>query len=103
MVLGDREQATGDSGMQLTNRTYLVTGGASGLGAGTVRRLAAAGANVVAADVNAVAGQALIDELGAQVAFQASDVTSEASAQAAIDLAISRFGALHGLVNCAGI
>jgi NAD(P)-dependent dehydrogenase (short-subunit alcohol dehydrogenase family) len=89
--------------MQLANQTFVITGGASGLGAGTVRRLVASGANVVAADVNAAAGQALVDELGKRVAFQPTDVTSEASAQAAIELAVSRFGGLHGLVNCAGI
>jgi NAD(P)-dependent dehydrogenase (short-subunit alcohol dehydrogenase family) len=89
--------------MQIANQTFVVTGGASGLGAGTVRRLAAAGANVIAADVNAVAGKAIADELGARVVFQTTDVTSEASAQAAMELTISRFGALHGLVNCAGI
>jgi NAD(P)-dependent dehydrogenase (short-subunit alcohol dehydrogenase family) len=89
--------------MEVTKQTFLVTGGASGLGAGTARRLVAAGANVVIADLSAAAGESLAMELGPNVIFVATDVTSEASAQAAIDAAIKRFGALHGLVNCAGI
>ncbi len=89
--------------MQIENRTFLVTGGASGLGAASARRLAAARANIIIADLQAAAGDALATELGAQAVFVATDVTSEASAQAAIDAAIRRFGGLHGLVNCAGI
>src|SRR4051812_2041039 len=89
--------------MQIPNHTFLVTGGASGLGAATCRRLTAAGANVVIADLNAAAGEALVNELGAKAAFISTDVTSPQSAQAAIDTAIQRFGALDGLVNCAGI
>ncbi len=89
--------------MQLANHTFVVTGGASGLGGGSVRRLVAAGGKVVIADLNQAAGEALAAELGSTAAFVATDVASEPSAQAAIDLAITRFGALHGLVNCAGI
>ena len=89
--------------MELAGQTFLITGGASGLGAGTARRLAAAGANVLVADLNAAAGEALAKSLGHQAEFISTDVTSEPSAQAAIDAAIQRFGALHGLVNCAGI
>lgn len=89
--------------MKIANCTVLITGGASGLGAGTARRLVASGANVVIADVNQAAGEALARELGSKTTFVATDVTSEQSAQAAIDTAIIRFGALHGLVNCAGI
>jgi NAD(P)-dependent dehydrogenase (short-subunit alcohol dehydrogenase family) len=89
--------------MQVSQHTFLITGGASGLGEGTARRLAGLGANVVIADVNDAAGQALAKELGEQTAFAATDVTSPESAQAAVDLAVAKFGALHGLVNCAGI
>jgi len=89
--------------MKVAGQTFLITGGASGLGAGTARRLAAAGANVLVADLNAAAGEALAKSLGHQAEFISTDVTSEPSAQAAIDAAIQRFGALHGLVNCAGI
>ena len=89
--------------MDVANHAFLVTGGASGLGAGTARMLIAAGANVVIADLNSAAGESLAAELGAQAVFKKTDVTSAESGQAAVDLATSQFGALHGLVNCAGI
>jgi len=89
--------------MQVAGNTFVVTGGASGLGAGTARHLSANGANVVLADLNQPAGEALVAELGGKAAFVTTDVASESSAQGAIDLAVSRFGALHGLINCAGI
>jgi NAD(P)-dependent dehydrogenase (short-subunit alcohol dehydrogenase family) len=89
--------------MQPANHTFLITGGASGLGAGAARRLAAAGANLVLADLNASLGQSLAAELGGRAIFVQTDVTSPESAQAAVNLAVERFGALHGLVSCAGI
>lgn len=89
--------------MQLNAATFIVTGGSSGLGAATVRRFLSQGARVVVADVNAELGQRLADELGAACAFFRTDVTSEADALATVNLARERFGAVHGLVNCAGI
>jgi NAD(P)-dependent dehydrogenase (short-subunit alcohol dehydrogenase family) len=89
--------------MQIKDHTFLVTGGASGLGAATARVLAAEGASVVIADLQPDAGEALARELGASARFAATDVTSETDAQAAVDLALSAFGHLHGLVNCAGV
>jgi NAD(P)-dependent dehydrogenase (short-subunit alcohol dehydrogenase family) len=89
--------------MQPAQHCFVITGGASGLGAGTARRLAAAGANVTIADLNEADGNALAKELGECAAFVTTDVTSAESAQAAVDSAIKRFGALHGLVSCAGI
>ncbi len=89
--------------MQIANHTFLVAGGASGLGEATVRNFAAAGGNVIIADLNEVRGEALAAELGAKACFQKTDVASPESAQAAVDIAKSRFGSLHGLVNCAGI
>ncbi len=89
--------------MQVRDSVFVVTGGASGLGAGTVRLLAANGGKVVIADVNKAAGEALAAELGANARFAETNVADEASARAVIDLAVSAFGALHGLVNCAGI
>ena len=89
--------------MKIENSVFVVTGGGSGLGAATARMLAGAGGRVVLADVNREAGEAVAAELGAVAAFVATDVSDEASAKAAIDRAVTGFGGLHGLVNCAGI
>ena len=89
--------------MQIEDSVFIVTGGASGLGAGTVRNLARLGGKVVVADLNEVAGQALIKELGPSLRFVRADVTAEADAKAAVAAAVEAFGAVHGLVNCAGI
>jgi NAD(P)-dependent dehydrogenase (short-subunit alcohol dehydrogenase family) len=92
--------------VDIAGRTFVVSGGASGLGAGTVRMLAAAGASVVVADLDAGHGEALARELGASVRFVRTDVTDDASAKAAVELAVGAFGDrgdLSGLVNCAGI
>lgn len=88
--------------MQLKDSTFIVTGGASGLGAATVRRFHAGGARVVIADVNVEAGQKLAAELGSKAIFCKTDVTSESDGQATVDAA-AKSGALNGLVNCAGI
>lgn len=89
--------------MQLNASTFIVTGGSSGLGAATVQRFHAAGARVVIADLNVELGQRLAGELGASCLFCKTDVTSEADAEAVVESARERFGAVHGLVNCAGI
>lgn len=89
--------------MQIKEKIFLVTGAGSGLGAATARRLLAAGAKVVLADLNKEAGELLAAELGASACFVTTDVASEASAVNAIEVAVSTFGALHGLVNCAGV
>jgi NAD(P)-dependent dehydrogenase (short-subunit alcohol dehydrogenase family) len=88
--------------MQIQNNVFIVTGGASGLGGGTSRLLAAGGGKVVIADVQAENGEALARELGANARFGKCDVTSEADTQAAVDAA-GQMGTLRGLVNCAGI
>jgi NAD(P)-dependent dehydrogenase (short-subunit alcohol dehydrogenase family) len=68
--------------MQIQGNVFIVTGGASGLGAGTARMLSEAGAKVVIADLNEATGQALATELGGQ--FIRCDVTSEADGQAVV-------------------
>jgi len=88
--------------MELKNSTFIVTGGASGLGAATARAIAQAGGNVVIADVNADAGNALAKELD-RARFIKTDVTAEADGKAAVALALKEFGGLQGLINCAGI
>ncbi len=89
--------------MDVREHTFLVTGAASGLGAGTARGLAARGGRVVLADLNVAAGKALAAELGEQAVFCRTDVTEESAVQAAVEAALKRFGRLDGAVNCAGI
>ena len=89
--------------MEIAGKVFLVTGAGSGLGAATARALATAGAKVVLADVNREAGDSLAVELGANACFVETDVADEASAVNAVNTAISVFGGLHGLINCAGV
>ena len=89
--------------MKIQENSFLVTGGASGLGEAVVRALVAQGGNVVIADLNAETGQALVEELGNNARFMRCDVTSGKEVQAAVDLAEQAFGGLQGSVNCAGI
>jgi NAD(P)-dependent dehydrogenase (short-subunit alcohol dehydrogenase family) len=89
--------------VEIQGRTFLITGGGSGLGAATARMFLTAGANVLIADVNRVAGEAAAADLGARARFALTDVADEASVQAAVRAAIEEFGGLHGVVNCAGI
>ncbi|MGD9951390.1 MAG: 3-hydroxyacyl-CoA dehydrogenase [Burkholderiales bacterium] len=87
--------------MQIKGSVFLVTGGASGLGAATARMAAEGGGKVVLADMQQDAGEKLAKELGGR--FVKCDVTSEADGKAAVALALKEFGGLQVLVNCAGI
>jgi NAD(P)-dependent dehydrogenase (short-subunit alcohol dehydrogenase family) len=89
--------------MQIQGITAFVTGGASGLGAATVRALAARGARVAIFDLPRSKGAELEKELGGAARFLPGDVTDEAGLTAALDAAIDAFGPLRALVNCAGI
>lgn len=89
--------------MQIDGKTFLITGGASGLGRAAAETILSAGGRAIVLDVNAEAGRAAAEALGAQVRFAQADVTSEEQVQAAVDLASSAFGGLHGVVNAAGI
>ena len=86
--------------MQIQDRVFIVTGGASGLGEGTARMLAANGGKVVIADMNAERGEAVAKEIGGD--YLRCDVSNEADGQAVVEKA-TRLGKLVGLVNCAGI
>jgi NAD(P)-dependent dehydrogenase (short-subunit alcohol dehydrogenase family) len=86
--------------MDIAGKVFIVTGGASGLGEGAARMLAAAGGQVVVADLQVDKGEAVAAELGG--AFVKCDVTQEADGQAVIAKATA-MGRLMGLVNCAGI
>ena len=87
--------------MKLEETVAIVTGGASGLGAATARRIAAGGGKVVIADLNETLGAALAEEIGGK--FCRCNVTEEADAEAAVAMARDSFGGLTGLVNCAGV
>lgn len=89
--------------MQIEKHSFLVTGGASGLGEAVVRAIIAQGGNVVIADLNESKGQSLANELGDQARFVRCDITSGDDVQAAVDMAEEAFGSLQGSVNCAGI
>ena len=89
--------------MEIGGKTFLISGGGSGLGAATAQTLVAHGANVVIADLNADTGAATAAALGPAARFATTDVTDEAAVQAAVQLALDAFGALHGAVSCAGI
>ncbi|MED5465206.1 MAG: SDR family NAD(P)-dependent oxidoreductase, partial [Myxococcota bacterium] len=71
--------------MELQGLAAIVTGGASGLGAATVRKLVAGGARVVVADLNREKGEAISAELGDAVVYQHVDVSSEEDVNAAMD------------------
>lgn len=86
--------------MEIAGKVFIVTGGASGLGEGTARMLAANGGKVVIADLQVDKGEALAAELGG--AFVKCDVSQEADGQAVVAKAVA-MGKLMGLVNCAGI
>ena len=89
--------------MTLAGKTFLVTGGCSGLGEACVRRFVEHDAQVVVADIDEAAGGTLMDELGSPVVFARTDVTSSEDVAEAINAAVDNCGGLHGAVNCAGI
>ena len=86
--------------MQIQDNVFIITGGASGLGAATARMIVEAGGKVVLADVQVEAGTALAAELKGR--FVKCDVTSEADGMAVV-AAAQEMGTLRGLVNCAGV
>ena len=87
--------------MQLKDCVFLITGGASGLGAATARMAIDNGARVVVADVQD--GSDYAKQLGSNARYIKADVTSETDGMAAVGLAVKEFGALNVLINCAGI
>lgn len=89
--------------MEIKGRTYLVSGGASGLGGAASTMLAQNGANLVIADLNREKGHALAKELGANVRFVETNVADEEGVRNAVNTAVSTFGGLNGAINCAGI
>ncbi|MEM7520064.1 MAG: SDR family oxidoreductase [Pseudomonadota bacterium] len=88
--------------MRLAGKTAIVTGGASGFGAGIVRKFAAEGAQVVIADLNLDLAETLATELGQKVRAVKADVTHGADVQAMASSTVSQFGQIDILVNNAG-
>ena len=88
---------------RLAGRTAVITGAASGIGAGTARLFVEEGAHVVVADMQVDAGRALVEELGDAARFAEVNVLDESQVAAAVDLAVSEFGALDIMFNNAGI
>lgn len=89
--------------MEIQGKSAIVTGGASGLGAATVRRLHSLGARVAIADLNRDMGDYLAQELGERALFVETDVSDEGSMERAVQQAAGRHGGIHILVCCAGI
>jgi len=87
----------------LTNKTYLISGGVSGIGAATARIAHGRGANLVLTDLNEDAGKAIVKELGERVLFLRHDVTREAEWISVVAEAGKRFGKLDGVLNSAGV
>ena len=89
--------------MEISGKTALVTGGASGLGLATVDALLEAGASVVVVDLPSSDGAAVAAGLGDRARFAPADVTSSSDVEAAVSTAAEAFGGLHIVVNCAGV
>jgi NAD(P)-dependent dehydrogenase (short-subunit alcohol dehydrogenase family) len=89
--------------MNIKNKTFLITGGASGLGFATAKMIIENGGNTVLSDINENAAEQALQDLGKQAIFVKTDVCSEEQVQNAIDNAIDTFGGISGVVNCAGM
>ena len=90
----------------IPGRAAVITGGASGIGAATVKRFCAEGAAVVIADLNATSGRELVDTIaasGGRATFQRVDVSLEADVEAAMQRAVSTYGRLDAVFNNAGL
>ena len=89
--------------MRIEGRTFLVSGGASGLGGATARMLAGAGGNVVILDVNVEAGEKAAADLGERTRFAETDVSRAEDVARAVEVAREAFGGVHGAVCAAGV
>ncbi len=89
--------------MNIQNKAFLITGGASGLGFATAQMIIANGGNAVLLDINAETGEKAETELGEKVKFVKTDVANEEQVQNAIDISVKHFGGIHGVANCAGV
>lgn len=87
--------------MNFDQKAIIVTGGGSGLGEATARKIAAAGGYPIILDLNEEKGQAVADEINGL--FFKTNVVQEEDVQAAINGAVEKYGSIHGVVNCAGL
>ncbi|PKA98608.1 NAD(P)-dependent dehydrogenase (short-subunit alcohol dehydrogenase family) [Flavobacteriaceae bacterium MAR_2009_75] len=89
--------------MKISNKTFLITGGASGLGLATAQMVIENGGKAILADVNEETGKLSEKKLGANALFVKTDVTDEENVRETIQMGLDHFGLLHGAINCAGI
>ncbi|MFW6335066.1 MAG: 3-hydroxyacyl-CoA dehydrogenase [Desulfosalsimonas sp.] len=89
--------------METRGSTFIVTGGASGLGEATVRAIVKEGGKAAIFDPAEDAGSALAKELGDSVIYCRTDVADESSVQHGVSKTMEAFGAIHSVINCAGI
>jgi 3-hydroxyacyl-CoA dehydrogenase / 3-hydroxy-2-methylbutyryl-CoA dehydrogenase len=89
--------------MNMSESRAIVTGGASGLGEATVRKVVQQGGKAAILDLSEERGKMLVEELGGNVIFVKTDVTSEEEVSDAVNKAIESFGSINTVVNCAGI
>ena len=89
--------------MKIAGKVAVITGGSSGIGQAVVRAFIEKGGRAAIFDLNEVAGQAMVKELGPAAIFAKTNVSDESSVAAAIAKTMAAFGAIHVCVNCAGI
>src|SRR5262249_55188979 len=92
-----------EASMKIGGSTTVITGGGSGLGRATAERLVGSGAKVALLDLPTSNGIEAAKAMGAEALFTAADVTSAEEVTAALEATMKRFGAIHALVNCAGV
>lgn len=89
--------------MKIENNTFLITGGASGLGFATAKMIVENGGNAILLDVNEEAGVAAQTDLGTKAKFIKTDVTNEEQVQNAVNQSVENYGNIAGIINCAGV
>lgn len=89
--------------MKISEHSFLITGGASGLGKATATLLTSLGGNVVLCDLNQAEGESVAQALGDRARFVRAGVTSEEDVQAAVQCVLDEFGSLNGVISCAGL
>lgn len=89
--------------MKIENKTFLITGGASGLGFATAKMIVENGGNAILLDVNEQTGVAAQTDLGSKAKFIKTDVTNEEQVQSAVNQSVESYGNIAGIINCAGV